>query len=133
MPISYLQAPVLLCDNVSATYLSSNPMIYSRMKRLTLDYHFVRQQVQSGLIMVSYICSKDQLADEFNKSLARQRIVLHQSKTYVSDGAKVLRGHINDQVRVLFQFKPCTSSEQSNSYLYNDTSQEMFTSQQLIF
>lgn len=33
--------PVLLCDNIRATYLSSNPVFHSCIKHLTLDYHFV--------------------------------------------------------------------------------------------
>ncbi|XP_019086020.1 PREDICTED: uncharacterized protein LOC109126765 [Camelina sativa] len=35
--------PVILCDNIGATYLCANPVFHSRMKHLALDYHFIRQ------------------------------------------------------------------------------------------
>ena len=34
--------PLLLCDNIGATYLSSNPVFHSKMKHLALDYNFFR-------------------------------------------------------------------------------------------
>lgn len=39
---SFSSAPPLFCDNVGATYMSSNPFFHSRMKHLAIDYHFVR-------------------------------------------------------------------------------------------
>ncbi|KAL8124216.1 hypothetical protein AgCh_012014 [Apium graveolens] len=52
---SFAQPPTIHCDNIGATYLSANPVFHSRMKHLTLDYHFVRQQVQAGKLKVCYI------------------------------------------------------------------------------
>ena len=37
--------PTLFSDNLSATYLSANPVFHSRMKYLAIDYHFVRDLV----------------------------------------------------------------------------------------
>lgn len=48
--ISHSTPPVLYCDNVGATYFSSNPVFHSRMKHLVIDYHFVCQCVQSSLL-----------------------------------------------------------------------------------
>ncbi|KAL6319832.1 hypothetical protein AAG906_036898 [Vitis piasezkii] len=49
------QQPVIYCDNVGATNLCSNPVFHSRMKHVALDYHFIREQVQNGLLRVSHI------------------------------------------------------------------------------
>ncbi|RVW92289.1 Retrovirus-related Pol polyprotein from transposon RE2 [Vitis vinifera] len=38
--------PLLLCDNLSATHLSFNPVNHSRMKHIQIDLHFVRELVQ---------------------------------------------------------------------------------------
>ena len=38
VPIS--QQPLLLCDNKSAVFLSSNPVSHKRAKHVELDYHF---------------------------------------------------------------------------------------------
>ena len=84
----------LFCDNIGATYLSANLVFHSRMKHLALDYHFVRQLVNTGNFKVSYVSSKDQFADGFTKPLARQRFLLLTSKTGVADGSTVLWGHI---------------------------------------
>jgi histone deacetylase 1/2 len=38
-------APVLWCDNLGATYMTSNPMFHTRTKHIEVDFHFVREQV----------------------------------------------------------------------------------------
>ncbi|CAN1339491.1 Retrovirus-related Pol polyprotein from transposon RE1, partial [Linum perenne] len=37
--------PNIWCDNLSATYLSANPVFHSRSKHLEIDFHFIREQV----------------------------------------------------------------------------------------
>ncbi|KAL8146584.1 hypothetical protein AgCh_004348 [Apium graveolens] len=59
--------PVIYCDNAGATYVSANPVFHSKMKHLGLDYHFVRENVQSGKLRVTYISTNDQLADALTR------------------------------------------------------------------
>nr|XP_016498923.1 PREDICTED: uncharacterized mitochondrial protein AtMg00810-like [Nicotiana tabacum] len=40
--------PLVCCDNISALYLTVNPIYHSRAKHLAIDFHFVREQVASG-------------------------------------------------------------------------------------
>lgn len=40
--------PVFYCDNAGATYVTADPIFHSHMKHLTLDYYFVRKNIQSG-------------------------------------------------------------------------------------
>lgn len=84
--------PVLLCDNIGATYLCANLVFHSRMKHIALDYHFVRQLVQNGQLQVSHISTKDQLADILTKPLSRLRFTLIRDKMGVIDGDPILRG-----------------------------------------
>ena len=65
--------PVIYCDNIGATYLCANPVFHSRMKHIALDYHFVRNQIQSGMLRVSHVSTHDQLADTLTKPLPRSR------------------------------------------------------------
>lgn len=51
--------PVIYCDNVGVTYLCSNPVFHSRMKHIAIDFHFVRDLVQSSLLRVSHVSSAD--------------------------------------------------------------------------
>ena len=78
--------PVIYCDNIGATYLAANPVFHSRMKHLALDYHFVRQFVQSGELRVSHVNSADQLADALTKPLPRTRFDSLLVKIGLSNG-----------------------------------------------
>ena len=85
--------PVIYCDNVGATNLCSNPVFHSRMKHVALDYHFIREQVQTGLLRVSHITGADQLADALTKPLARSPFNTLKSKIGLSPRPSILRGH----------------------------------------
>nr|CAN74516.1 hypothetical protein VITISV_028359 [Vitis vinifera] len=74
--ISLTTSPVVYCDNVGATQLSSNPIFHSRMKHVAIDYHFIRDQVQTGLLRVAHVSSADQLADLLTKPLPTSQFML---------------------------------------------------------
>ncbi|KAL9238891.1 hypothetical protein vseg_013261 [Gypsophila vaccaria] len=85
--------PTIFCDNNGATSLSANPVFHSRMKHLALDYHFIREKVQSGELRVARVANDDQLADVLTKPLARQRLTLLLSKIGLTPRPSILRGH----------------------------------------
>ena len=62
--------PTLFSDNLGATYLSANPVFHSRMKHLAIDYHFVRDLVQSSDLRVVHLSTCDQLIDALTKPLS---------------------------------------------------------------
>ncbi|XP_066373439.1 uncharacterized mitochondrial protein AtMg00810-like [Miscanthus floridulus] len=49
------KAMVVFCDNVSAAYMSSNPVHHKRTKHIELDIHFVRERVQLGELRVLHV------------------------------------------------------------------------------
>ena len=65
------QTLIVYSDNAGATYVCANPVFHSKMKHLALEYHFVHEHVQKGLLRVSYISAQDQLADALTKPLPR--------------------------------------------------------------
>ncbi|XP_019175670.1 PREDICTED: uncharacterized protein LOC109170993 [Ipomoea nil] len=67
--ISLAVPPILWCDNLGATYLCSNPIFHARTKHVEIDYHFVRDKVAQKELQVSFISTKDQLADVSTKAL----------------------------------------------------------------
>jgi len=67
--VSLPRAPILYCDNIGATYLTSNPIYHARTKHIEIDYHFVRDQVANKYMEVRFISGKDQLADVLTKPL----------------------------------------------------------------
>lgn len=49
------KATIVYCDNISAVYMSSNPVHHKRMKHIELDIHFVRERVQLGNLRVLHV------------------------------------------------------------------------------
>lgn len=68
-PIS--KAIVVYCDNVSAIYLSGNPVNHQRTKHIEMDIHFVREKVALGQVHVLHVPTRYQYADIFTKGLPK--------------------------------------------------------------
>jgi hypothetical protein len=71
--------PVLWCDNLGATYFSTNPVFHARTKHIEIDFHFVREKVALGALEVKFISSGDQLADVFTKPVSLQVLTRFRS------------------------------------------------------
>lgn len=69
--ISKMEAgPVMLyIDNKSAIDLTKNPVFHGRSKHKDLRYHFIRECIQQGSIIVKYVKSEEQRADALTKAL----------------------------------------------------------------
>ena len=61
---------ILFGDNNGSISLTKNPENHSRTKHIEVQYHFVREKVQEGLVRVEYVSTKDQLADILTKPLS---------------------------------------------------------------
>lgn len=61
------------------------------MKHIAIDFHFVRQKIQSGELRVSHVASADQLADALTKPLSAARLHPTLSKIGVLP-TSILRG-----------------------------------------
>jgi hypothetical protein len=65
------EAPVLRVDNKSAIDLRKNPVHHDRSKHIEVKYHYIRECVEKGKIVLEQISTRDQLADIMTKSLGR--------------------------------------------------------------
>jgi hypothetical protein len=61
------KATLVYCDNISAVYLSSNPVQHQRTKHVEIDLHFVRERVALGDVRVLHVPTTSQFADVFTK------------------------------------------------------------------
>ena len=82
--IPLMSAPILCCDNLSALALASNPVYHARTKHIEVDYHFIREKVFNGDILIKFISTKGQVADIFTKGMPSARFSLLKSKLIVS-------------------------------------------------
>lgn len=76
-------ATLVYCDNVSAVYLSTNPIQHQRTKHVELDILFVRERVALGQIRVLHVPSAHQYVDIFTKGLLTSLFNAFKSSLHV--------------------------------------------------
>jgi hypothetical protein len=76
-------ATVVYCDNVSAIYMTANPVHHHRTKHIELDIHFIREKVALGQVRVLHIPSSHQFADIMTKGLPSPLFLEFRSSLYV--------------------------------------------------
>jgi dihydroorotase len=67
------QAITILMNNQSAIQLTRNPVFHDRTKHIDTRFHYIRECVENGKVVVEHIGTTDQLADILTKSLGRSR------------------------------------------------------------
>ncbi|GKA62708.1 hypothetical protein Tco_0762227 [Tanacetum coccineum] len=63
----------LYYDSQSAISISCNPVQHSRTKHIHTRYHFIKEQVENGIIELYLVRTEHHLADMFTKSLPKDR------------------------------------------------------------
>ncbi|GJV46248.1 hypothetical protein Tco_1430784 [Tanacetum coccineum] len=63
----------LYCDSQSAIAISCNRVQHSRTKHIHTRYHFIKEQVENGIIELYFVRTEYQLADMFTKALPEER------------------------------------------------------------
>ncbi|GJV80821.1 retrovirus-related pol polyprotein from transposon TNT 1-94 [Tanacetum coccineum] len=63
----------LYYDNCSAIALCCNNVQHSRSKHIDIRHHFIREQVEKGMVELYFLTTNYQLADIFTKALPRER------------------------------------------------------------
>ncbi|GJZ40913.1 retrovirus-related pol polyprotein from transposon TNT 1-94 [Tanacetum coccineum] len=64
----------MYCDNKSAIALCCNNVQHSRSKHIDIRFHFIKEQVENGVVELYFVNTEYQLADIFTKALCRERI-----------------------------------------------------------
>ncbi|GJS40651.1 retrovirus-related pol polyprotein from transposon TNT 1-94 [Tanacetum coccineum] len=63
----------LYCDNKSVIALCCNNVQHSRSKHIDIRHHFIREQVEKGVVELYFVRTEYQLANIFTKALPRER------------------------------------------------------------
>lgn len=61
--------PTLLCDNLSAVFMSQNSIAHKHAKHIDIYYHFVRELVLARKFHTKFVPTKLQVANIFTKPL----------------------------------------------------------------
>src|SRR4051812_36553978 len=79
----------LLCDNESAIKISQNPVQHSGTKHIEIRYHFLRDHVLKGDIVISHVKIEDRLDDIFTKPLDEKRFSALRCELNILDSSNV--------------------------------------------
>ena len=63
----------IYCDNTSAINISKNLCQHKRTKHIDIRHHFLRENVEKGLISMNFCSTENQIADIFTKTLNREQ------------------------------------------------------------
>ncbi|GJW34937.1 hypothetical protein Tco_0057857 [Tanacetum coccineum] len=63
----------LYCDNKSAIALCCNNVQHSRANHIDIRYHFIKEQVENGIVELYFVRTEYQLANIFTKLLPQER------------------------------------------------------------
>ena len=67
-----LDSPILLqCDNKAAISIMKNPVHHDQTKHVEIDRHFIKEELEEGMVKLVYILSNQQIANILTKALPR--------------------------------------------------------------
>jgi hypothetical protein len=78
LDLSLIIPTTLYGDNNGSRALTKNPQFHDRAKHIRVRYHFVRDLVSDGTIIIPYVPTHDMVADIFMKSLPRKLFHNHR-------------------------------------------------------
>lgn len=77
--------PTIFCDNVGAIYRCATQLFHSRMKRISVDFHFLHDQVAGKNLRATHVHMSDELVDSPTKVLPHYQFQLNRSKNGIQN------------------------------------------------
>ena len=70
------ESTVLMEDNQGAISIAKNPVAHSRTKHINIHYHYIREAMLEGIVIIHYCPTEQMIADVLTKPLPRERFKL---------------------------------------------------------
>ena len=67
--------PALMVNNQPTIALAKNPVLHDQSKHIDVKFHFLRNCVDGGQIVIEFVETGQQLADVLTKPLGRLRLM----------------------------------------------------------
>ena len=76
---------MILSDNTSAATMAINTVYHSKTKHFEIDLRFIRDKVTRGELEISFVTSRDKIADVLTKPLPYYKFSHFRSKLKIFD------------------------------------------------
>ena len=70
-----LYAVIIHCDNQGAVALAKDPQAHARSKHIDIQWHYQREKVDDGSVILKYIPTDQQIADGLTKPLSKDKFL----------------------------------------------------------
>ncbi|GJY18689.1 copia protein [Tanacetum coccineum] len=105
----------LYCDNRSAIALCCNNVQHSQSKHIDIRHHFIREQVEKGVVELYFVTTDYQLADIFTKALPRERFEFLLPRLGMKSMSPETLKRLQEGEEDYFRLQPALHSEESMS------------------
>jgi hypothetical protein len=61
---------MIFCDNQSCIKMTENLVFHDKMKHIEIQYHYIHDLVQKGVLKLQYVGTDKQVADVLTKPLS---------------------------------------------------------------
>ena len=69
------ESVIVNIDNQGAISLAKNPVHHQRSKHIDIRYHFIRNEIQNGIVDLKYVKSEDNVSDIFTKPVSKSKLL----------------------------------------------------------
>ncbi|GJS93227.1 hypothetical protein Tco_0800195 [Tanacetum coccineum] len=80
----------MYCESKATIAISCNPFQHSRTKHIDVRYHFIKEQVEKGIVELFFVGTEYQLANMFTKALSEDRFKYLGMRCLTPDELEVL-------------------------------------------
>jgi len=84
---------VIYCDNKSGICLEENLVFHDKSKHIEIQYHFIRDMVQRGVVQLHHISTNEQIANIITKALSKGKFLVLRENIGLRDVPLLDKGH----------------------------------------